>query len=230
VTTVLEIDVRCAVCGVLARRAVLGSVSAFGPPDLDLRPNGPARWALPFKVQRCEACGYCAESIGSAPPHAAAVVESAVYGDVLERSQLPGLARTYFCSALVEEAVGRYEASAWGFVSAAWACDDDRAAGQARSCRQRAAEMLTRALERGEGEMTRSVAQTLVAELWRRAGCFDDALAACEAAAAELEEEGPGDLGDGPGSTAVVVGFIRGLAEAGDDGAHNCAEAFAEGE
>ena len=89
-----EIDVRCAVCGVLGRKAVLASTSSFGPPDLDLRPNGPARWALPFKVQRCDACGYCADSIGSAPTNAKDVVESVVYRDVLERSKLPGLARS----------------------------------------------------------------------------------------------------------------------------------------
>ncbi len=45
-TTMTEIEVRCAVCGTLARKATLTSTSSFGPPDLDLRPNGPARWAL----------------------------------------------------------------------------------------------------------------------------------------------------------------------------------------
>ena len=130
-----EIDVRCAVCGTLGRKAELTSTSSFGPPDLDLRPNGPARWALPFKVQRCDGCGYCAESIGAAPPGAADVVGSVVYRDVLERSKLPGLARSYFCAALVEEAAGRHEGAAWDFLAAAWACDDAGARAQARSCR-----------------------------------------------------------------------------------------------
>ena len=105
-TTMREIDVRCAVCGALSRRAELAGISAYGPPDLDLRPNGPARWALPFLVQRCESCGYCARSIGHAPPGAREVVESTVYREVLERSRLPRLARSLFCAALVHEAVG----------------------------------------------------------------------------------------------------------------------------
>src|SRR3954467_10420285 len=109
-TTVREIDVRCAVCGTLSRKAELTSTSSFGPPDLDLRPQGPARWALEFQIQRCENCGYCAPSIGQAPPGAETVVESAVYRGVLQRSKLPKLARSLFCAALVEEAAGEPEA------------------------------------------------------------------------------------------------------------------------
>jgi hypothetical protein len=226
-TTMREIDVRCAVCGTLGRKAELTSTSSFGPPDLDLRPNGPARWALPFKVQRCDACGYCADSIGAAPPGAKDVVESVVYRNVLERSKLPALARSYFCSALVEEGAARHEAAGWDFLAAAWACDDGQATSHARSCRQRAAEMFERALERGEIGASRSVVQTLTAELWRRAGRFEDALAACglaDAERTELEED------DDPDTTAAVIEFIRHLSIAGDDEAHNCAEAFAEGE
>lgn len=130
---------RCAVCGSLQRTAELTSTSSFGPPDLDLRPNGPARWALPFRVQRCEGCGYAAPSIGSAPPGAGETVESVVYQGVLDRSKLPALARAYFCAALVEESAGRDEAAGWAFLSAAWACDDAGSARHARSCRERAA-------------------------------------------------------------------------------------------
>ena len=119
-TTMREIDVRCAVCGTLSRKAELTSTSSFGPPDLDLRPQGPARWALEFEVQRCDTCGYCARSIGQAPPDARALVESVVYREVLQRSKLPKLARSLFCAALVNEAAGEAEASAWRFLEAAW--------------------------------------------------------------------------------------------------------------
>jgi hypothetical protein len=220
-----EIDVRCAVCGVLGRKAELTSTSSFGPPDLDLRPNGPARWALPFKVQRCDAW-YCADSIGSAPPGAKDVVESVVYRDVLERSKLPGLARSYFCAALVEESAAMHEEAGWSFLHAAWDCDDRDAVGQARSCRQRAAEMFGRALERGEAGAPRLVVRTLIAELWRRAGRFDEALEACEAA----QRDGTDLEDDDRASAGTVRDFIRSLSLAADDEAHSCAEAFAEGE
>lgn len=225
-----EIDVRCAVCGALQRTVELTSTGSFGPPDLDLRPNGPARWALPFHVQRCDACGYAARSIGSAPRQAGEVVRSVVYRDVLERSKLPGLARSYFCAALVAEAAGEYEASGWAFLSAAWDCDDRDLAGRARTCRERAAEMFSRGLERGRLELSPSVALTLVAELWRRAGRFDEALASCEAADAELAEIASAGEGEDGGSTSAVVAFLRTLATVGDDESHSCAEAFAEGD
>ncbi len=39
-TTMREIDPRCALCGALSPTAELTSTSAFGPSDLDLRPKG----------------------------------------------------------------------------------------------------------------------------------------------------------------------------------------------
>jgi hypothetical protein len=132
-TTMREIDVRCAVCGTLGRKAELTSTSSFGPPDLDLRPQGPARWALEFEVQRCDTCGYCARSIGQAPPGARALVESVVYREVLQRSKLPKPARSLFCAALVNETAGEAEASAWRFLEAAWACHDRNARAHVHS-------------------------------------------------------------------------------------------------
>lgn len=224
-TTLREIEVRCAVCGAVSRKATLASTSSFGPPDLDLRPQGPARWALEFEVQRCDACGYCAESIGQARVGAGATVESAVYRDVLQRSKLPRLARTLFCAALVSEGAGELEPSAWRFLQAAWACDDKGSQVEARICRERAAEMFNKALETGEAEAPQAVVLTLCADVWRRAGRFDEA----RVAASEAKEL----LGDGADTeetagAAVVASYIRGLAESGDDEAHNVAEAFAD--
>lgn len=231
-TTLQEVDVRCAVCGTLGRKAVLTSTSSFGPPDLDLRPQGPARWALEFEVQRCDGCGYCAGSIGQAPPDARTVVESVIYRDVLRhsKSKLPKLARSLFCAALVAEASGEAEPSAWWFLQAAWACDDKKARAQARICRERAAEMFGRALETGETERPPAVMHTLVAEVWRRAGRFDKALEECAAAEAELVSEtdvSPDDEDERSG-TATVATFVRSLAIAGDDDVRNCADAFAD--
>lgn len=224
-TTMRQIEVRCAVCGALQQAAELTSTSSFGPPDLDLRPNGPARWALPFRAQRCEGCGYASPCIGAAPPGAAETVASPVYRGVLERSKLPSLARTYFCAALVEEAADRDEAAGWAFLSAAWACDDHGSARHARSCRERAAEMFTRALDVGGLEMPRGVAQTLIAELWRRAARPDEALAACDAAERELGDGDSGEVNDGS-PTAAVIEFVRSLTLGEDSDAHNSAEAF----
>jgi hypothetical protein len=223
-TTFREVEVRCAICGELSRVAELTSTSVFGPPDLDLRPMGPARWALEMSVQRCRSCGYCARSLGKAPPGAAAVVESPVYQGVRQDSKLPRLARDYFCRALVAEASGYIEGAAHSFLEAAWACDDKGAAAQARICRERSAEMLERALASGDHEPPREVVLTVLADVRRRAGWFADALAACDEAEQALEDTPDSDSVT---ATAAVIEFIRERAEAGDDDCYNAAEAFA---
>jgi hypothetical protein len=223
-TTFHEIDVRCAVCGELQRALELTSTSTFGPPDLDLRPNGPRRWALPYAVQRCTACGYCNGSLGEAPPRAADTVESPVYREVLERSQLPSLARSLFCSALVQETAGDPHAAGWRFLEAAWACDDVPEPAQARHCRDRAVEMFRRALELGEARAPTGVVLTVTADLLRRARRFEEAASVADRAAETLAEL-TGDEDDA--ATAEIARYIGALAERGDDHAHSCAEAFA---
>ena len=122
---------------------------------------------------------------------------------------------------------GEAEASAWRFLEAAWACDDNNARAQARICRERAAEMFGRALETGETERAAPVMHTLIAEVWRRAGRFDEALEECAAVEIELGLE-QDDTDDERAGTATVATFVRNLASAGDDDTRNCAEAFAD--
>jgi hypothetical protein len=169
-------------------------------------------------VQRCPRCGYCAESIGQRTRGARRAVASIIYRDVLENARMPELARQFFCAALVAEASEQRDASAGHFVSAAWACDDAGAAEQARICRDRAAEMLAKAIEWGDVPTESPVVHGVRADLLRRAGRHDDALAALDAAG--LCDEDEEELGQ-----AAIV--LRELAEAGDDESHSVAEAFA---
>jgi hypothetical protein len=221
----MEVDVRCAVCGEPTRVVELTSTSSFGPPDLDLRPQGPARWALALGVQRCGACGYCASELAKAPPGAADVVRSALFETARARTELPSTARDYFCAALVHEGVGDPMRAAHAFLRAAWACDDAPAETEARICRERAGELLRKAIARGATGGPREVAFTLLADIERRARRFDEALAACDEAEWALDAV---DSGDERESVWAVVSFIRELAETGDDASHSAAEAFAE--
>lgn len=220
----MEVDVRCAVCGEPARVVELTSTTSFGPPDLDLRPQGPARWALALGVQRCGRCGYCAPELAKAPPGAADVVRSAFFVAARTRTELPPTARDYFCEGLVHDGVADPARAAHSFLHAAWACDDANAAPEARVCRERAAEMLRIAVGKGEARMPREVAFTLLADIERRARRFDEALAACDEAEWALE----GIEDEERATTWAVVSFIRELAEAGEDSCRSAAEAFSE--
>jgi tetratricopeptide (TPR) repeat protein len=220
-TTAMPVMVRCAACGASSAQHVLASTSTFGPPDLDLRPNGPVRWALQFQVQRCPRCGYCAEQIGQRTPGARRVVASVMYRDVLDNARMPALAREYFCAALVAEAAELRDSSASHFLSAAWACDDSGATEQARICRDRASEMLAAAIEWGDIPSESPVVHGVRADTLRRAGRYDEALEALNAAGIT------GDDDKEQGQAATVLAYIRELVEVGDDQAHNVAEAFA---
>jgi hypothetical protein len=220
-TTSMPVTVRCALCGASSAQHVLSSTSTFGPPDLDLRPNGPARWALQFQVQGCPRCGYCADNIGQRTRHARRAVESIVYRDVLDNARMPQLARQFFCAALVAEVAEQRDAASSHFLSAAWVCDDAGAGKQARICRDRAAEMLAAAIEWGDVPAESPVVHGVRADILRRAGRYDEALAALDAAL-WFEDE------DEPTQAAMVLAYIRELAEAGDDEPHSVAEAFAE--
>ena len=59
-------QVTCALCGASSRHQVMVSASAFGACDLDTRLPGALGKAIEYQVQRCPACGYCAQDL-SAP-------------------------------------------------------------------------------------------------------------------------------------------------------------------
>ncbi|MCS7006343.1 MAG: hypothetical protein RMM28_03735 [Thermoleophilia bacterium] len=224
-TTSMPITVRCALCGELSTQMALASTSSSGAPDLDLRPRGPARFALPFRVQHCSSCGYCAPRIGECGPTAAETVSSLVYREVYERAKMPALARHLFCAALVAEGAEDRVQAAWHFVEAAWACDDAGATAQARVCRERAAEMFASALAYGDIPTESTVVHGVRADLLRRARRYEDAREALEAAEATV------DLEDEEAAHALVVlRYLGELIDAEDDGCHNAAEAFAREE
>jgi hypothetical protein len=95
---------------------------------------------------------------------------------------------------------------------------------QARICRERAAEMLRLAISTGDVSLPREVAFAVLADVERRAGRFEEAIAACDDAEWALEAA---DEDEERASTWAVVAFIRELAEAGDDACHSAAGAFA---
>ena len=220
-TTSMPVMVTCALCGAASQQEVLSSTSVLGANDLDGRPNGPARWALEFGVQCCPGCGYCAVDVGELRTNAGRAVADAAYADVLKNSGMPALARHYYCAALVAEAAGESDRAARHYIEAAWACDDAEATERGRACRLRAAEMMAAAFESGQAADS-PVSHGVRADLLRRAGLFEEALAAVEDAEAVLPEDfSPHSL-----QTWVVLTYIRELAGAEDDEPHTIEDAF----
>ena len=183
-TTMTEVEVRCAVCATLGRKAVLSSTSSFGPPDLDLRPQGPARWAIEFSVQRCDSCGYCADSIGQAPVGARAIIDSPVYRKVLAASRgCPGSPARSLRSARrrgCEPARGGRLAVPRGSLGVRRQERSDASGDLPRT----GSRDVRKGARARRGDRAAAVVLTLTADVWRRAGRFEEAIAAATQAEA----------------------------------------------
>ena len=176
----------CAVCGAVSEQTHIVSNTIVGPPDLDGRsPLEMGRFPLDWWMHRCPHCGYCAVEISEAAAGAGEAVRSEAYRQQLADPLMPDLARSFLCSALVANAAGgpgsREVVSA--LLCAAWVCDDAGDAPAAVRCRARAASVLEalRAAGGSYADNEPSADDSLLADLYRRAGRFEEAGAAARA-------------------------------------------------
>lgn len=179
-TSVAKREVVCGHCGQVQTVQVLLSTNRSGYPDLDLRPPPMMRDTLHVQVQCCSACGYCAADISKAPDaKGAAVMAGAEYCNTLQSEDLPLTARQMLCRGLLEAAADEPLRSAWSILKAAWVCDDANVA--AAPLRELAAAHFLRAMAADQMPCEDvGLSQALLADIWRRSGHFDKALAMAE--------------------------------------------------
>src|SRR5450759_448182 len=212
-------DEVCAVCGAASEQTGVLSTSTFGPPDLDGRPAPLKRATIEWAIHRCPNCGYCSPNLGDAAEHAAKVVRSTTYQEQLSDQTVPELARWFLCAALVAEkgeGAAASHARALHLLHAAWACDDADAVEVAGRCRLQAAAAGEAAITAGESLSDQDPAgdHAFLADLYRRAGRFDEAGAAARAGL---------DLADAD-LFRDLLGLQLMLVEARDASVHTCDE------
>ncbi len=134
-TTTLQSDVVCGVCGELSPQIHIASSNAFGSPDLDLRPPEMERSTIAHGVHHCPSCGCCARDLSKSSPSARRLIESDDYRTRLRESRFPALANMFACYAMILEAEGDYSEAAWAQINAAWVCDDANQTDAATECR-----------------------------------------------------------------------------------------------
>lgn len=180
-TTVTRAEVRCGVCGEVQELMVLGSTSAFGAPDLDLRPPELARSTQGYWVTTCPGCGFAAEDLGEADEATRAFVRSGSFSSVLAAtSELPETMRPFAVAAAVAEAQDGPTRAAELHLWAAWAADDAGDASAAGAARERAVAAMKAAHGRGElvyGDAERDA--LVLADMLRRTNRFPEARALC---------------------------------------------------
>ncbi|MEI6449665.1 MAG: hypothetical protein WCP98_06905 [Actinomycetes bacterium] len=181
-------DDTCAVCGGVTSFGHVIATNSLPMTHLDgrlpaMQPGYMNRW-----LYKCPQCGYCAPSITLVRAGAAEVVHSEEYKQQLDDPDLPLIPRAYLCWALIVEAAAAGPASR-GVVEArlhaAWACDngEDVDAAVVAHHRLRAASALEALHESGGTYRPHDYSGDcgLLADLYRRAGRFEEAAAAARA-------------------------------------------------
>lgn len=182
-TTFFKRQEVCAVCGDTVDVQIVASTTSFGTPDLDTRPPPLARYALSLGVVCCPKCGYCSSDVSKRIAGADSLIASVGYLSICGDSSLPELARSYLCSSFLLQASGDFAAGGWQALSAAWVCDDRD--GPAARCRMEAYRLFRRAVQTNQRFGMDIVEElTVMAEILRRAGQFEDARLLCDSATA----------------------------------------------
>jgi hypothetical protein len=216
----------CAICGREGEQQMIALAEPVGTPDLDSRPPETLRSTLCTWVERCDVCGYCAPDIEEGVPDAdriaqvSALIRTAEYRERLNAENMPALANSFLCHALLQEDAGAWGAAAWGMIHAAWACDDAGMASAARECRKMAARAVLRAQQRGRRIATLHEVEFLIlVDLLRRSEQFDHALSLCEDGQQRLSDK-----------TAVqVLRFQAMLSKKRDTACYSLAQATGNG-
>jgi hypothetical protein len=210
-------EATCALCGETSRVTPAPAANAIGSPDLDARPPGAARAALPLRVQCCACCGYCARDLARETPGSREAVDDEEYLDALEDESLPAKSREFLCLARLDGAAGRFDDAFWSTLSAAWIADDAGNAQAADRCRALALAALRMA--RAAGRRLRGgpgVEDVVEVDLLRRTGEFADA----ERCIRRALERRPDEVVD------QLLRFERDLVAARDRDVHRVAEAL----
>jgi len=196
--TMLVKDIaKCGVCGKGNEVMVMTSTSRFGACDLDTRP--PAMFPFTIFLQHCEHCGYVAPKIAEGDDSVLGFMNSETYRtcDGIDPVSTP--AKYYIRYALLQgytriEALfrgkevdtGQYKAF-WGYLNAAWACDDMatnsskteenynqyKCLRDAEECRKRCLLLINTLIVNSKESKEKETLLGIKADLLRRTGQFD---------------------------------------------------------
>lgn len=180
-TTIANDPVKCSICEKESLQGLVCSTNTFGAPDLDFRPPEMQRGTMPYWVQRCPGCGYCAADISAENTTAKDIIQTKVYKDQLKNKSYPKLANSFLCQSMILESAKALNTAAWAVMHAAWVCDDAKKKDAMRELRIRAAGLFRKALDMGQEIMEGEPEDMLVIiDALRRAGEFEEAVKECD--------------------------------------------------
>ncbi len=207
----------CSVCGTASDQPISVPFSESAPPDLDARPVFDSEKGLSSWVQRCPTCGYCAHRISEPTNDGLAMLRNSVYQRQLGDPSLPPAASSFLCWSLILEASGQIADATLTCLYATWLVDDAGIGSASQTLRRKATELIKRAQRSGTTvDPMVGGDETIMVDLLRRAGRFDEA----GAALAEALYREPEPI------LRMVLDFQRRLIARGDTAAHSLVEAL----
>lgn len=182
-TMLHELFVKCGACGKISHVTEMSSTSSFGACDLDTRP--PALFPFTMLLQCCEHCGYVDIDIADGSSDMYDFTQSDMYKtcDGIETECTE--AQEYIRYALLqahkkvatiwndEECENTQENVFWGFLNAAWACDDTNETDAAKECRKRCLDLINILIVNTKDQEQKETYLGIKADLLRRTGQFD---------------------------------------------------------
>lgn len=167
----------CSVCGAVSNQTRLASTNAFGSPDLDLRPPQMKRSTMWAWLEECPECGYVASSLSNACPVPRSFLQSEAYQSCEGLTFRSRLAPRFYRAHMLQSRAGALHSAMRHALETAWLCDDSDETDNAIRCRNLAADCLQILRQLSPDDETLMVRQL---DVLRRAGRFEDALAAYE--------------------------------------------------
>lgn len=165
----------CSVCGTVSTQSKLASTSAFGSPDLDLRPPEMKRSTMWAWLEECPECGYVASSLSKECPVPRTFLQSEAYQHCEGRVFRSRLAPRFYRGYMIQRHAGELHNAMHNALHTAWLCDDAEETANAIHCRNLAAECIPPLRQAFPDDETLMVQQL---DILRRAGRFEDALTA----------------------------------------------------
>ncbi len=190
-TIIHEEMVECGVCGFPTTVSVMYSTSRFGTCDLDTRP--PELFSFTLFLQHCLNCDYVDIDITKGYPGIKEFLGTEIYKtcDGINPKSLEAeefikyaLVKAHDKVADIKGTKTNIEDVFWGFLNAAWACDDDaetypktkKYKQDAIECRKRCLNLIDILIAAGKNTKNKETFIGIKADLLRRTGQFDEVI------------------------------------------------------
>lgn len=124
-TTIMEFNQTCAVCGETSLQPVISSTSTWGYPDLDLRPAEMQRSSMFAWLVECPHCGYVAAKLENKSEMPEDLLKTDAYLTCDGNDFKSDLSKRFYKRYLISKAGKDYRSEFFSLLHCAWACDDN---------------------------------------------------------------------------------------------------------